>query len=301
MQLDRFLKTLSDHAVEFRESEPMSRHTSFGIGGAADCFVIPRSAEELRFVFAAAADCEVPTFLIGNGSDLLVSDRGIEGAVISTGGFTALFGNDCTLIADAGVKLATLCLAARDAGLSGLEFAYGIPGTVGGALYMNAGAYGGEMKDVVSSAKVLTQDGSFAVRRAEEMALGYRTSAFQQNGETVLSVAFCLTPDDPAAIGAKMEDFMARRKEKQPLEYKSAGSTFKRPAGYYAGTLIDECGLKGSTVGDAEVSTKHAGFIVNKGNATADDVKALMEQVQGTVWNRKGVLLEPEVIFIGRP
>lgn len=172
---------------------------------------------------------------------------------------------------------------------------------MGGALYMNAGAYGGEMKDVVSSAKVLTQDGSFAVRRAEEMALGYRTSAFQQNGETVLSVAFCLTPDDPAAIGAKMEDFMARRKEKQPLEYKSAGSTFKRPAGYYAGTLIDECGLKGSTVGDAEVSTKHAGFIVNKGNATADDVKALMEQVQGTVWNRKGVLLEPEVIFIGRP
>lgn len=300
MQLIRLTESLDRAGIGYRKDEPMAAHTTFGIGGAADLFLAPGSPELMRVALTAAKEAEVPVFLLGNGSNLLVSDRGIEGAVISTAGLKDISRNKTALTAGAGVKLASLCLAARDAGLAGLEFAYGIPGTVGGALFMNAGAYGGEMKDVVRSAEVLTAASELLTRAASEMALGYRTSCFKTNGDIILSVTVSLTPDDPAAITARMQDYMARRRDKQPLEYKSAGSTFKRPAGHYAGTLIEECGLKGTHIGDAEVSEKHAGFIINKGNATAAEVSALIERVQKTVSERTGVLLEPEVIAVGR-
>ena len=243
----------------------------------------------------------MPYMILGNGSNLLVSDKGVEGAMIALDGdFKEISVESETVTAGAGAKLSRLCTVAMEHSLSGLEFAYGIPGTVGGAMYMNAGAYGGEMKDVALSVTAMSPDGSVREVPAAEMALGYRTSVFKTNGDIILFAKYNLHTGVKSAIKAQMEDIMGRRKSKQPLEYPSAGSVFKRPEGAFAGTLIEQCGLKGKTVGGAQVSEKHAGFIINVGGATCDDVMELVKVVQDTVKAETGYILEREIIRTGR-
>ncbi|MBO5908730.1 MAG: UDP-N-acetylmuramate dehydrogenase [Clostridia bacterium] len=297
-ELVRVAKSLN---IELLENENMSRHTSFKIGGAADIYLCPQSADELKTVLSVAKAENIPLTIIGNGSNLLVSDDGINGAVISTIKCNKIkMLDENTIYADAGASLTAVCLAAKDAGLTGLEFAYGIPGSIGGALFMNAGAYGGEMKDITESAESITLDGELISRKAEDMNLGYRHSIYRENGEIITSVTLRLKKGDKKEILDRMNELMKKRKTSQPLNYPSAGSTFKRPVGGFAAALIDECGLRGAYVGGAEVSQKHAGFIINKGNATASDVLALIEKIKETVFSKKNIMLEPEVIFIGR-
>ena len=279
--------------------EPMSRHTSFRIGGPAKRMALPESAEQLVRLMALATECGAEPLLIGNGSNLLVPDEGLDRLVIKTAASMVRVAEgtgECTVAADAGATLASVANFAQKLGLTGLEFAHGIPGTVGGGVCMNAGAYDGEMKQVVQSVTVLFPGEGVQVLSNAEMDFRYRHSLLSDHPEAVvLQAVFQLQPGDPAAIRAKMEELMARRKASQPLEYPSAGSTFKRPEGYFAGTMIDQCGLKGTSVGGAEVSEKHAGFIINKGGATCEDVTLLIALVQQTVFDRFGVLLEPEV------
>jgi UDP-N-acetylmuramate dehydrogenase len=286
--------------IELKKDEIMKNHTSFKIGGKADYFVNVGTANELKLVLAELKKLEIPYFVIGKGSNLLVSDKGIEGAVISLAGFEEISLCEDTITVGAGVSLARLCTYAFENNLSGLEFAYGIPGGVGGALYMNAGAYGGEMSQVVVSATALTKDGEIKEIDAKDMKLGYRTSIFKTNGDIILTVKCKLEKGNPDKIKAQMDDFLSRRKDKQPLEYPSAGSTFKRPQGHFAGALIEKNNLKGVSVGGAMVSEKHAGFVINYDNATANDVLALMQKIKDIVLEKDGVELEPEVIFVGR-
>ena len=286
--------------IEIKQKENMKNHTSFKIGGAADYFVNVKCLEELEKVIKKVKELNLPFFILGKGSNLLVSDKGIEGVVICLTQF-----NDVTVCGDvikacAGASLAQVCVKAYENSLTGLEFAYGIPGTVGGGLYMNAGAYGGEMSQVVVSAEYIDLDGTMGEFSIDEMNLGYRTSIFKQNGKIITSVKIKLKKGEKAEIKAQMDDFMLRRKTKQPLEYPSAGSTFKRPEGYFAGALIEENNLKGFSVGGAMVSEKHAGFVINYDNATSNDVKQLMAEIQKRVFEKKCVKLEPEVIFVGR-
>ena len=291
----------SNNNIPYTLNEPMSAHTTFKIGGAADILITVGNLSELQTVISACKDCSMPYMILGNGSNLLVSDKGIEGAVIALDGdFKEISVESETVTAGAGAKLSRLCTVAMEHSLSGLEFAYGIPGTVGGAMYMNAGAYGGEMKDVALSVTALSPDGSVREVPAAEMALGYRTSVFKTNGDIILFAKYNLHTGDKSAIKAQMEDIMGRRKSKQPLEYPSAGSVFKRPEGAFAGTLIEQCGLKGKTVGGAQVSEKHAGFIINVGGATCDDVMELVKVVQDTVKAETGYILEREIIRTGR-
>ena len=293
--------TLNDSNISYVLNEPMSAHTTFKIGGAADILITVGNLSELQTVISACKDCGMPYMILGNGSNLLVSDKGIEGAVIALDGdFKEISVESETVTAGAGAKLSRLCTVAMEHSLSGLEFAYGIPGTVGGAMYMNAGAYGGEMKDVALSVTALSPDGSVREVPAAEMALGYRTSIFKTNGDIILFAKYNLHTGDKSAIKAQMEDIMGRRKSKQPLEYPSAGSVFKRPEGAFAGTLIEQCGLKGKIVGGAQVSEKHAGFIINVGGATCDDVMELVKLVQDTVKAETGYILEREIIRTGR-
>ena len=237
---------------------------------------------------------------MGNGSNLLVSDGGIEGAVISLSGINGISYDGEKITCGAGAMLSSVCLKALSLSLTGLEFAYGIPGTAGGALYMNAGAYGGQMADVIESAECLTASGEIKTLKKEDMRLGYRSSVFKKGGLIIISLTLALKKGDKAEIKAEMDELLNRRKQKQPLEYPSAGSTFKRPEGYFAGALIEKNGLKGLTVGGAQVSEKHAGFVINRGGATAADVKALIGKIQKKVFENDGVMLEPEVIFKGR-
>ena len=260
-----------------------------------------RTIDELQTAVNACKASDIPVMILGNGSNLLVSDNGIEGAVITLDGdFKEITVDGDTITSGAGAKLSRLCSVALENSLTGLEFAYGIPGSVGGAMYMNAGAYGGEMKDVALSVTALTPDGEIREVPAEELQLGYRTSAFKTNGDIILFSKYKLEQGDQAAIKAKMDDVMDRRKTKQPLEFPSAGSVFKRPEGAFAGTLIEQCGLKGKTVGGAQVSEKHAGFIINIGGATCDDVMGLVKLVQDTVKAETGYFLEREIIRTGR-
>ena len=292
---------LNNSNISYVLNEPMSAHTTFKIGGAADIMITVQSVEELKTAVSACKDENVPYMILGNGSNLLVSDDGIEGAVIVLDGdFKEITVDGDTITAGAGAKLSKLCTVALDEELSGLEFAYGIPGSVGGAVYMNAGAYGGEMKDVLLSATALTADGEVHEVPAAELQLGYRTSVFKTNGEIILFSKYQLHKGDKSAIKEHMDDVMNRRKTKQPLEYPSAGSVFKRPEGAFAGTLIERCGLKGRTVGGAQVSEKHAGFIINIGGATCDDVMNLVKLVQETVKAETGYFLEREIIRTGR-
>lgn len=286
----------------YRENEPMSAHTSFQIGGPADLFFEPASPETLQGLISACKKWEIPYFIIGNGSNLLVSDSGIEGVVIHIGSGisdTKLVGA-LEIECGAGVKLSRLCSTALDNSLTGLEFAWGIPGTAGGAIYMNAGAYGSEMKNIVVSCTHITPDGVMETKTVDQLDFSYRHSVYSGTGDAVVSMRLKLEAGNPKDIRAAMDDLLSKRKEKQPLEFPSAGSTFKRPAGNFAGTLIEECGLKGYTVGGAQVSEKHAGFVVNVGGATCSDVRRLMEHVQSEVFLRTSIKLEPEVKIIGR-
>lgn len=300
MQLDNLIERLNDYKTEYIQNEPMSRHTTFKIGGNCDVFIKVKNLTELKNVILSAAEFSVPYFVVGKGSNLLVSDLGIEGAVISLDGLNNVTVNGDTLICGAGASLRSVCVAAQKASLSGLEFAYGIPGTVGGALYMNAGAYGGEMSQVTVSATALNEKGELVELSLPDMQLGYRTSAFKNSGLIIVSVTLKLTVGNAEQIKAEMNDFYSRRRDKQPLEYASAGSTFKRPEGYFAGALIEKNNLKGFSIGDAQVSEKHAGFVINRGNATCKDVLSLINAVQKSVKDSDGVNLETEVIFIGR-
>ena len=300
MNLDAFTEKLNNEKINYKKDEIMKSHTTFKIGGKADVFVLPESKKELTVLLKSAKINDIPVFLLGKGSNLLVSDGGIEGAVVSLERFDSICATDNVIKCGAGVKLSALCGFALKNNLSGLEFAYGIPGSVGGALYMNAGAYGGEISQVVSGAYCIDADGNEVFLKKDEMDLYYRNSAFKHNNLIILEVIFELKNGESSEIKAKMQDYIERRKEKQPLEYPSAGSTFKRPAGNFAGTLIEKNGLKGAKFGGAMVSTKHAGFIINFDNATANDVLSLMEKVRRTVLTGDNVLLEPEVIFVGR-
>ena len=281
------------------ENEPMSRHTTFRVGGPADVMFLPESEEQVVQALSLAREAQVPVIIIGNGSNLVVRDGGIRGLVIALGeGMAAIARVEHTVSALAGASLARVSAYAQASGLSGLEFASGIPGTLGGGCAMNAGAYGGQLSDVLIDARVLL-NGELRTLTAEAMQMGYRTSLPLREGGVVLSARFALTPDDPEAIAARMRELNARRRDKQPLDRPSAGSTFKRPEGYFAGALIEQAGLKGRRVGGAQVSEKHAGFIVNVGDATAADILALIGVVQDEVEARFGVRLETEVRVLG--
>ena len=283
-----------------RISEPMNRHTTFRIGGPADYFLLPSTAEEVKKILEICKEKELPYFILGNGSNLLVSDEGYCGVIIQLyrnyGGIT-VEGTD--IRAGAGALLSQIASAAKNASLTGFEFAGGIPGTLGGAVVMNAGAYGGEMKDVLKEVTVMTEQGEIMTIPAEKLEMGYRTSLVKKAGYLVLEAVISLKAGDVEEIKAIMKDLTEKRVSKQPLEYPSAGSTFKRPEGYFAGKLIVDAGLRGYQVGGAQVSEKHCGFVINKGNATAADVCGLMKDVQEKVQEQFGVTLEPEVKFLG--
>ncbi|MCI5649870.1 MAG: UDP-N-acetylmuramate dehydrogenase [Fusicatenibacter sp.] len=279
----------------------MSRHTTFRVGGPADYFVSPHNEQE---IFAVQKVCEaagLPWFVVGNGSNLVVSDDGYRGVILSVyKNFQKITVDGCCIEAGAGAMLSAISHIARDNSLTGMEFASGIPGTLGGAVMMNAGAYGGEMKQIVRAVRVLTPEGEVKTLEADQMAFGYRTSVVKEQHYIVLSAKLELHPGDREQIQEKMQDLKNRRVEKQPLEYPSAGSAFKRPEGYFAGKLIMDAGLAGFSVGGAQVSEKHCGFVINKGGATALDVVQLMGEVQRRVQERFGVRLEPEIQFLGQ-
>lgn len=294
-------KIVSDLNLEATYDEPMAKHTSFKIGGNADVFLKVRTLATLKDLLEPLKAQKIPCFILGNGSNLLVSDNGIRGVVIKlVGDFQKIELVDEDIIeCGAGVHLIKLCRFAQQNALSGLEFAYGIPATVGGAVFMNAGAYDGEMKDVLLSTENLTPNGEQVSLAASELDLSYRHSRYSTTGEIILSARLKLNRGDAAQIKDKMDGFLARRREKQPLKYPNAGSVFKRPPGNYAGTLIQTCGLKGKKIGGAEVSTQHAGFIVNKGGATCQDVLRLISHIQATVLEKADVALESEVRVVG--
>jgi UDP-N-acetylmuramate dehydrogenase len=283
-----------------RRFEPMSRHTSFKIGGKADVYIKVTNLSQLMKILKECDACKEKYILLGNGSNVLVPDEGIHGTVLRLDGDFRNISliDDTTIYCGAGAALGSLCKFAQKCGLSGLEFAWGIPGTVGGAVFMNAGAYGGEMKDVVYSVSHITNSGDIGRIEAENLEFGYRTSVYRKNGCIITGAVFKLKKDDPEEIQNRMNDYMNRRSAKQPLEYPSAGSVFKRPEGAFAGALIEQCGLKGKTVGGAQVSEKHAGFIINKSKATANDVKQLVSEIQKTVEDETGYKLECELIFL---
>lgn len=281
------------------ENEPLKKHTTFKIGGEAQMFVSVENIDQLKAVLDACKQNDIPLFVLGKGSNLLISDDGMSGVVLTLEGeFKDISIKENKITAGAGVNLAKLCTFALSHSLSGLEFAYGIPGSVGGAAYMNAGAYDGEMKDVVLSVTHITRDGEVVTLDAEDLDLSYRHSVYKTNDNIILFVTVELCSKNADEIKAKMDDFMNRRKTKQPLEFPSAGSVFKRPQGNFAGTLIEQCGLKGKTIGGAQVSQKHSGFIINVGDATCKDVLDLIEFVQKTVKDKTGYFLEREIIHI---
>lgn len=280
------------------EHEPMKKHTSFKIGGPADLFVTPGSEETLQRVVELCRMEEIPLFVMGSGSNLLVSDDGVRGVVLHTGGLSDLTVSGCEIVCGAGVRLSQLCSAAAEQALSGLEFAWGIPGSCGGAAYMNAGAYNGEMKDVVIECRHVSPDGEIGKLSGDGLEFGYRHSAYAGNGCVITSVRMQLTMGDQGMIRRKMDDLLMRRRDKQPLDMPSAGSVFKRPPDHFAGTLIEQCGLKGLKIGGAMVSEKHAGFIVNTGDATSSDVRRLIERIKNDVFLQTGVELHCEIRYV---
>lgn len=280
--------------------EPMSRHTTFRVGGPADFFVTPESEEQVRDSVSAFQKAGIPFYIVGNGSNLLVGDRGYRGGIIQIfKKMNQISIRDSLVHAQAGALLSKIASEAQSRGLTGFEFASGIPGTLGGAVMMNAGAYGGEMKQVLTGARVLKASGEVEEIPVEKMELGYRSSIFSKTGDIILSADIKLEPGDPGQIQRCMDELKERRTSKQPLEYPSAGSTFKRPEGHFAGKLIQDAGLRGFQAGGAQVSEKHCGFVINKGNASAKDILFLMEQVSDKVYAEFGVRLEPEVKMLG--
>ena len=280
--------------------EAMSQHTTFKIGGPADYFLMPDKGEDVGRVIKICKEKEIPYFILGNGSNLLVGDGGYRGAVIQIyRNMSSVTVEGYEITAQAGALLSAVAAAAKNASLTGFEFAGGIPGTIGGAVVMNAGAYGGEMKDVLTEVTVMNAEGDIFTLPTEELELGYRTSIIKTAGYIVLEAKIRLKEGDPEVIRETMKDLTIRRTTKQPLEYPSAGSTFKRPEGYFAGKLIMDSGLAGYQVGGAQVSEKHCGFVINAGDATARDVRTLMDNVRDIVYKKYGVTLEPEVKFLG--
>ena len=286
-----------DHVLT---DEPMKQHTTFKIGGPADYFLVPETGEEVGEIIKICRKTDTPYFILGNGSNLLVGDGGYRGAVIQVyRNMSAVTVEGTTITAQAGALLSAVAAAAKNASLTGFEFAGGIPGTVGGAAVMNAGAYGGEMKDVLVEVTVMDAEGKIFAIPADKLELGYRTSVIKKAGYIVLEAKISLKEGDQEAIRERMKELTIQRTTKQPLEYPSAGSTFKRPEGYFAGKLVMDSGLRGYQVGGARVSEKHCGFVINAGDATAKDVRTLMDNVRDIVYEKYGVTLEPEVKFLG--
>ncbi len=284
--------------IEFLRDEPMKNHTSFRTGGNAKLFIVPKNDGEIKEILSLCRKENVPYFVLGNGSNILVPDEGINDKVVIYLGDNLSYielTNENTLLVGAGTKLIQLCRFALKNSLTGLEFAYGIPGSVGGAVYMNAGAYGGEMKDVLVKSNHINSDGTDGFFEGENLNLSYRHSAYAGKDMIITSVVLKLKKGDKAEIDAAMKDFLGRRKDKQPLEYPSAGSVFKRPEGYFAGALVEQSGLKGKRIGGAMVSEKHAGFIINYDNATTTDVLELIDYCRETVKEKFGVTLEAEI------
>lgn len=276
--------------------EKLSQHTSFRIGGPARLFCEPQNKRQLAAAFAVCRRHKVRFYVLGNGTNILFADEGFDGVIVHVGAaMGSVVRQGRTLTADAGAALSRVCVAAANEGLSGLEFAFGIPGCVGGAVFMNAGAYGGEIKDVLASVTFLDETGAQRTLPAQELALGYRTSIFEHRPWCILSASFFLREDNGNSIRMRMADFGRRRTEKQPLDMPSAGSTFKRPKGAYAGALIEQCGLRGCAIGGAQISEKHCGFIVNTGSATCADVLSLADAVCKIVTEQTGFVLEKEI------
>lgn len=283
------------------EEEPMKKHTTFRIGGPAEYLILPKTTEEIADVIKLCRQEEIPWYIVGNGSNLLVADEGVCGVVIQLlRNFNQIQVEGCQIRMQAGAQNAAVAKRALDASLTGFEFAAGIPGTIGGAVVMNAGAYGGEMKDILKEVTVLDPNGMIRTIPAEELELGYRTSIIARKGYVVLEAVIVLKTGAPKEIKAAMDELKEKRVTKQPLEYPSAGSTFKRPEGYFAGKLIMDAGLRGFSVGGAQISEKHCGFVINKGNATAKDVTKLMDETKKIVMEKFGVALEPEVKRLGQ-
>ncbi len=280
--------------------EPMSRHTTFAVGGPADILILPVSVKELSLTIRAARKFDLPITVLGGGSNILVRDGGVRGIVVQLNKIKkVLVCHETKILASAGYMLADICRFAQEHNLSGIEFACGIPGTLGGAVFMNAGAYGGEMSHIVSRVRTVNGSGGVQTYSAPDFGFGYRQSRFQKSQEFVVEAELSLRHGDKTEIQQKMDELMKRRRSKQPLDMHSAGSTFKRPPGYFAGTLIDQTGLKGLACGDAQVSMKHAGFVVNTGHASARDVLQVISEVQKRVEMVHGVRLEPEIRIIG--
>ena len=297
-KFEEALWNLTEEKRIFKE-EPMAKHTTFRVGGPAEYYLMP-DRKELPEVIRCCGEYQIPYLVIGNGSNLLVSDKGIRGAVIEIGkNISAIRVEEGRIYAEAGALLSKSAHTALEHGLTCMEFAAGIPGCMGGAVVMNAGAYGGEMKDIIASVTVLTKQGEEKKLRVEELDLSYRHSCIPQQEYLVLEAELALQPGKQEEIRARMEELKAKRNEKQPLEYPSAGSTFKRPEGYYAGKLIMDAGLRGFQVGGAAVSEKHCGFVINKEQASATDIYRLMQEVQQRVQQQFGVKLEPEVKMVG--
>ena len=297
---DRLMELCAQRDIEAKAGEPLKNHCSFQIGGPARVMVWPRGESEICLITDFARRQELRGFVLGRGTNVLFADGGFDGVVLCIGRNYAQIRDlgEGMLYCESGASLSALCRYARDNALSGLEFAYGIPGSVGGAVYMNAGAYGGEMKDVLERTRHVTPAGEIGGFAGQAMALGYRHSAYSGKDMVITGAIVRLRAGDRGEIGARMEDYMARRRDKQPLELPSAGSTFKRPEGSYASALVDRCGLKGQREGDAAVSDKHAGFVVNLGGATCKDVLTLIERIQSTVLEQTGYSLQCEVKIV---
>ena len=295
-QREKLQELFTQQGIRFVCDEPLAKHTTFKIGGPAALYCTPENTQQLALILRACREAGVRRYLLGNGSNILFSDAGFDGVVVRLGsGFGSISVQGGTITAGAGALLSRLSQTAAGAGLTGLEFAVGIPGTVGGGIYMNAGAYGGELRDVLTSVTILDEEGREQTLPADRLELGYRTSIFSSRDWHIVQAQFDLKPGDAAASAERMKSIMASRKEKQPLEWPSAGSTFKRPEGAFAAALIEQCGLKGYRVGGAAVSEKHSGFVVNLGGATCADVIRLTEDVARIVQERTGYRLEREV------
>lgn len=298
-QIGNIKKTAEECGCRFAENEPLSRYTTFGIGGKCPLIIEVNGSESLSRLMRAIKSENIPYYVIGKGSNLLADDKDIGMVFLHISkDMGSISVSDGMIVCEAGAALSSVCTAARDNGLAGMEFAYGIPGTIGGAVYMNAGAYGGEIKDIIEYAEAVDGEGNLHRFDKESMKLSYRHSIFCENKFIVTKAAFRLEQGSRSEISEKMAELTAKRREKQPLEYKSAGSTFKRPEGAFAAALIEQCGLKGYTVGGAQVSEKHSGFVINLGNASFDDVMAVISHVQSVVEQKTGYRLEcePEII-----
>ena len=295
------IEELAQYGCEVKADEPLSKHTTFKIGGTADRFVTVFTKEQLAIALQVLEETKMPYCVLGKGSNLLVSDKGFRGVILVLAGVFKEIKllDDETIYCGAAATLSALCTFAREHALSGLEFAWGIPGCAGGAVFMNAGAYGGEIRDVIIRAEHCGADGRYAFRTVEEIELGYRSSVYQQEQNIITAACFRLKKADKSEIAAKMEELMQKRISKQPYDMPSCGSTFKRPPGAFAAALIEECGLKGYTVGNAQVSEKHAGFVVNTGGATCEDVLRVIAHVQETVQEKTNFQLACEVKMIG--